>query len=80
MEIPETAMSNTLRQVKHGDFLAFEGCLITFMKWYRRECDRIRAISEAWTESEDETLVSILSGGLWDLEAQTEMMKEADRQ
>lgn len=73
-------MSNTLRQVKDGDFLAFKECLNTFMNWYVRECDKIRAISEAWIESEDDTLISILSRGLSDLEAQTEIVKEADRQ
>ena len=72
-------MSNTLRQVKDGDFLAFKECLNTFMNWYVRECDRICAISEAWIESEDDTLMSILSRGLSELQAQTKIVKEAEK-
>lgn len=71
--------TNTLRQVKDGDFLTFKGCLDTFMNWYMRECDKLREISEAWMESEDDTLITILSRGLSELQAQTEIVKEVDR-
>ncbi len=54
--------------------------LKTFMNWYSSEHDRIREISEAWNESEGVMLWYILSHGLSELEAQTEIMKEADRQ
>ena len=70
---------NTMRQVKDGDFVAFKGCLDTFMNWYMRECDKLREISEAWIESEEDTLISVLSRGLSELQAQTEIIKEADR-
>ena len=63
-----------------ADFITFKECLDTYMNWYRMNLDRIRAISEAWHETEDDTLTSILSRGLSSLQAQTEIMLEADRQ
>jgi len=73
-------MTTTFSKVTDGDFLSFKECLDTFMNWYRTNADRIRAISEAWIESEDDTLTSILSRGLSSLQAQTEIMLEADRE
>ena len=70
----------TLSKVTDGDFLSFKECLDTFMNWYRMNSDRIRAISEAWLETEDDTITSILSRGLSSLQAQTEIMQEADSQ
>ena len=72
-------MSNTLRKVTLGDMTSFKDCLSTFITWYQMNCEKIREIAEVWMESDDETLVSILSRGLSELQAQTETVKEADR-
>lgn len=63
--------NNTLHQVTNNDFLGFKICISTFMDWYVRNCDTIREISDAWIESEEDTLVSILSRGLTDLVEET---------
>lgn len=73
-------MTNTLRKVTEGDFLTFKECLYTFMNWYRSNCEKISEIAEVWMETEDDTLVSILSRGLTSMEQQTAIIKEADRE
>ncbi len=72
-------MSNTPRKVTLGDMTSFKDCLSTFITWYQMNRDKIREIAEIWIESEDETLVSILSRGLTSLEQQTDIIKEADK-
>ena len=72
-------MSNTLRKVTLGDMTSFKDCLSTFITWYQMNCEKLREIAEVWLESEDETLVSILSRGLTSLEQQTDIVKEADK-
>ena len=61
------------------DFREFKICISTFMDWYVSNCDTIREMSEVWIESEEDTLLSILSCGLTELKTQTEIVKEADR-
>lgn len=62
---------NTLCQVSDKDFLGFKICISTFMDWYVRNCDTICAISDAWIESEEDTVISILSRGLRSLIEET---------
>ena len=73
-------MTDTLRKVTLGDMTTFKDCLSTFITWYQMNCDKIREIAEVWMESEDETLVSILSRGLTLEQQQTEIVKEADKE
>lgn len=70
---------NSLKQVKTGDWVELNNVMYTFMKWYRRECDNLREIADVWMESEDETIISILSAGLNELRIRTDLMKEADK-
>lgn len=72
-------MSNTMRQVTLKDMTTFKDCLSTFISWYVFNVEKISRISEEWTETEDETLVSILSQGLTALEQQTDIIKEANQ-
>ena len=72
-------MSNTFRKVSYGDLIVFKDCLSTFINWYQVNCEKLTEMSKNWMESEDDTLISILSRGMTALEQQTDILKEADK-
>ena len=72
-------MKSTFGQVKNGDFVAFKECLNTFISWYKLHADEMHQIAEAWNETEDDALVSILSYGIREAHIVSQIAEEAEQ-
>ena len=69
---------NTLMQVKQADGYWFRECLDTFIQWYFRNCQEITELAEYFGEDDDDTVTSILSSGLREIQDRRDILTEAD--
>lgn len=69
---------NTLRHVKQNDVTWFKECLDTFIGWYFRNCQEITDLGEYFGEDDADTLTSLLSSGLREIQNRRDMLMEAD--
>ena len=69
---------NTLRHVKQNDVTWFKECLDTFIGWYFRNCQEITDLGEYFGEDDADTLTSVLSSGLREIQNRRDMLMEAD--
>ena len=71
-------MSNSLRQVTGTDRMYLKRNMEVFFDWYIRNCEEIIDLAQYFGEEEDDTVTSILSTGLSEIQNRVEMMKEGD--
>ena len=69
---------NTLRQVKQTDHTWFKECVNTFIGWYFRNCQEITDLAEYFGEDDADTLTSVLSSGLREIQDRRDILMEAD--
>ena len=72
-------MSNTFGKVSAKDLLSFKDSLGTFIHFYVVNSEHITELAEFFGETEDETVITILSIGLRGYRERMELLSDAKR-
>ena len=72
-------MSSTFGKVSAKDLASFKDSLGTFIHFYVVNADIISSLSEFFCETEDETVLSVLSAGLREIQDRKVLLEDAKR-
>ena len=72
-------MSNTMRQVSARDLASFKDSIGKFIHFYVVNADIISSLSDFFCETEDETILSIMSAGLREIQGRKVLLEDAKR-
>ena len=71
-------MSNSLRSVTGTDMMYLKRNMEVFFDWYIKNCEEIIDLAQYFGEEEDDTVSSILSSGLREIQDRRDIMMEGD--
>ena len=71
-------MSNSLRSVTGTDIMYLKRNMEVFFDWYIKNCEEIIDLAHYFGEEEDDTVSSILSSGLREIQDRRDILMEGD--